>query len=35
MNQSPLASPFAAEIHESIAIGPDSGADSEVDSISA
>ena len=34
MNQSPLASPSAAESQVSIAIGADSGADSEVDSIS-
>ncbi len=33
-NQSPLASPSAAESHESSVIGADSGADSDVDSIS-
>ena len=33
-NQNPLASPLAAESHESIVIGADSGAASDVDSIS-
>ena len=33
-NQSPLGSPCAAEIHESSVIGAESGADSDVDSIS-
>ena len=33
MNQNPLASPFAAESHESIVIGAESGAAADVDSI--
>lgn len=33
-NQSALGSPCAAEIHESMVIGAESGADSEVDPIS-
>ena len=33
MNQNPLASPFAAESHESRVIGAESGAASDVDSM--